>query len=146
MQDTQLKQQAIHIVANHTVKNAEYKGEICVMTVIDAKGYPQSSVITPAKSDGLQTLWFCSNLDSAKVAFLKQNNRTNVCFSSTEYSISLVGEVEILTDAQTKKDMWYKGVEDYYQNGVTDPLYCVLKFTAQNYDFFIEGKRVRGTI
>jgi len=45
-------------------------------------------------------------------------------FHKTKY-----GE-EVLTDAASKEEIWKKGDEMYYPLGVTDPDYCVLKFTA----------------
>lgn len=44
----------------------------------------------------------------------------------------LVGKMEILTDEETKKEIWRTGDTMFYKKGVTDPDYCVLKFTAQN--------------
>ena len=42
----------------------------------------------------------------------------------------LVGTMEVLTDQKTKNDIWRKGDTLFYKQGVTDPDYCVLKFTA----------------
>ena len=38
--------------------------------------------------------------------------------------------MEVLTDAKSKEMIWREGDEQYYPGGVTDPNYCVLKFTA----------------
>ena len=38
--------------------------------------------------------------------------------------------MEVLTDAASKEEIWETGDEMYYPLGVTDPDYCVLKFTA----------------
>lgn len=42
----------------------------------------------------------------------------------------LTGTMEVLQDAQIKKEIWRTGDTMYYREGVTDPDYCVLKFTA----------------
>lgn len=42
----------------------------------------------------------------------------------------LRGTMEILTDSTSKKMIWQEGDTMYYPEGVTDPDYCVLKFTA----------------
>ncbi len=42
----------------------------------------------------------------------------------------LVGTMEILEDEATKRAMWSPGDKVYYPGGVTDPDYCILKFTA----------------
>ena len=42
----------------------------------------------------------------------------------------LKGRVEVLTDHVSKEMIWREGDTMYYKEGVTDPDYCVLKFTA----------------
>ncbi len=42
----------------------------------------------------------------------------------------LRGRMEILTDAESRELVWRDGDEQYYPAGVTDPDYCVLRFTA----------------
>ena len=44
--------------------------------------------------------------------------------------IMLVGTMEVLEDAKTKQDIWRPGDSMFYKKGVTDPDYCVLRFTA----------------
>ena len=50
--------------------------------------------------------------------------------------IMLRGTMEVLTDAKSKEMIWHKGDEQYYSAGVTDPNYCVLKFTATDSRFY----------
>ena len=38
--------------------------------------------------------------------------------------------MEVLETADAKERIWRKGDTMYYKEGVTDPDYCVLKFTA----------------
>ncbi len=40
--------------------------------------------------------------------------------------------MEVLEDAAIKEEIWERGDTMYYPQGVTDPDYCVLKFTAQS--------------
>ena len=44
--------------------------------------------------------------------------------------------MEVLTDAKSKEMIWCEGDEQYYPGGVTDPNYCVLKFTATDGRFY----------
>jgi len=48
--------------------------------------------------------------------------------------------MEVLEDADSKEMIWQDGDTKYYENGVTDPDYCVLKFTAQNGRFYSNFK------
>ena len=43
----------------------------------------------------------------------------------------LTGTMEVLQDADSKKELWHEKDIIYYRQGVTDPDYCVLKFTAE---------------
>lgn len=47
----------------------------------------------------------------------------------------LTGTMEVLQDAEIKKEIWQIGDTLYYKEGVTDPDYCVLRFTA------VKGRR-----
>lgn len=42
----------------------------------------------------------------------------------------LTGTMEILMDTEIKKEIWQTGDSMFYKQGVTDPDYCVLKFTS----------------
>ena len=42
----------------------------------------------------------------------------------------LKGTMEVLEDPESKEMIWQEGDTMYYPLGVTDPDYCVLKFTA----------------
>lgn len=42
----------------------------------------------------------------------------------------LLGSMEVLEDSIYKEMIWREGDTMYYPEGVTDPDYCVLRFTA----------------
>lgn len=48
----------------------------------------------------------------------------------------LRGTMEVLTDAESKEMIWRDGDTEYYPEGVTDPDYCVLRFTAISGRFY----------
>jgi general stress protein 26 len=48
----------------------------------------------------------------------------------------LVGTMEVCEDAANKELIWQDGDTMYYKGGVTDPDYCVLKFTATKGRFY----------
>jgi general stress protein 26 len=52
----------------------------------------------------------------------------------------LKGKMEILQDAKSKKMIWKEGDEMYYPKGVSDPDFCVLKFTAQEGRYYSNFK------
>lgn len=43
----------------------------------------------------------------------------------------LTGEIEVLSDIESKKRLWWDGCERFYPLGVEDPDYSVLRFIAK---------------
>ena len=49
-------------------------------------------------------------------------------------------KMEVLTDQEAKNMIWRKGDTMFYKGGVTDPDYCVLKFTAESGRYYCDLK------
>lgn len=130
-------------------ENSVYRGEIdfgmCTLSLIDRQGYPTSSVITPSKSEGLRWLTFGTMLNENRAKRIALCNKASVCFSSSEYCINLVGDIEITTDAAIKQEMWYEGLSHHF-TGPDEPNYCVLKFTTKRYKLFLDFQEIEGTL
>lgn len=71
-------------------------------------------------------------VSSQKVSCFKKNPKASVYFIDRRFfrGVSLIGTMEVLETAEAKERIWRKGDTMYYKEGVTDPDYCVLKFTA----------------
>ena len=52
----------------------------------------------------------------------------------------LTGKMEVLTDQETKNAIWRRGDTLFYKQGVTDPDYCVIKFTAEKGRYYCDLK------
>jgi general stress protein 26 len=116
----------------------------CALALIDLDGYPTVSTISAAKADGINWLTFCTGLSSPKIDRINKCNRASVCFNSAEYNITWVGTIEILTDPDVKKEMWYGGLTGQF-SGPEDPGYCVLRFKTERYNLLVDWKEARGT-
>ena len=79
-----------------------------------------------------------TNTFSLRVAHYKANPKACIYFCDAEgfKGMMLRGTMEVLTDAASKERIWRDGDEQYYPGGVTDPNYCVLKFTATDGRFY----------
>ena len=124
---------------------AENMGVGVALSLLDQEGYPTTSTLSIAKADGIRQLTFGVALDSNKAKRAKANPRASVCIFDDDfekgayYNITLVGEIEILTDEATKKANWYEGLENHFPNGgINDPNYCVLKFATKRYKLWVE--------
>jgi len=120
-------------------------GGYAALALMDENGYPTASTLTIAKADGIKWLTFNTSLGRDSVKRINKCNRASVCVNSSEYNITLVGTVEILTDPDTKKDMWFPVMEGQW-SGPDDPEFCVLRFTTERYSLFVGYEEAKGTL
>ena len=103
------------------------------ISYIDDEGYPiTKAMLKPRERNGIKEIWFSTNTSSNKVKFYRNNNKASVYFMDKRFyrGVSLIGTVEVLETPEAKERIWERGDTLYYKEGVTDPDYCVLKFTA----------------
>jgi general stress protein 26 len=69
-----------------------------------------------------------------RVNKFKNNPRACVYFCDKRFfkRVMLLGTMMVLEDSQSKEMIWRDGDTLYYPLGVTDPDYCVLRFTTNN--------------
>ena len=109
------------------------KANTSFIAYVDDNGYPVTkAMLKPREREGIKTIWFSTNTSSQKVSCFKKNPKASVYFIDRRFfrGISLMGTMEVLETAEAKESIWRKGDTMYYKGGVTDPDYCVLKFTA----------------
>lgn len=100
---------------------------------IDAEGFPTiKAMLQPRRREGIRTFYFTTNTSSRRVSHYLRDNRACIYFCDRRFfrGAMLQGHMEVLTDARHKALIWQEGDTMYYPEGVTDPDYCVLKFTA----------------
>lgn len=132
---------------------AENMGAGVALTLMDSDGYPSTSCISISKADGITEILFGIGLSSSKGVRAKECNRASVCIfdddyeNNSYYNITLVGEVEIVTDPELKKDVWYEGLTEYFPQAAADPDYAVLRFTTKRYNLWVDmGEGLEGRI
>lgn len=110
------------------------KANMAIISYVDDQGFPISkAMLAPREREGIKVFWFTTNTSSNKVKFFKENSKASVYFVDKRFfrGVSLVGTVEVLETAEAKERIWREGDTMYYPEGVTDPDYCVLRFTAE---------------
>lgn len=116
-----------------TIGNMIDKSSMALISYIDGDGYPiTKAMLKPREREGIKTFWFTTNTSSNKVKFFRENPKASIYFVDKRFfrGVSLAGTVEVLETAEAKERIWREGDTMYYTEGVTDPDYCVLKFTA----------------
>jgi general stress protein 26 len=116
----------------------------CALTLMDTDNRPNTTTITPSKSEGIQWMTFCTGYGT-RTERIQFRSDACVCFNSSTYHISLKGKMEIINDPAVKKEMWYQGLANHF-SGPEDPNYVVLKFIADSYTLFIDWQSARGTL
>lgn len=116
-----------------TIGNIVDKQTVAFLGSIDQEGFPNiKAMLQPRNREGIRTFYFSTNTSSMRVAQFKENNRACVYFCDRRFfkGVMLKGTIEVLTDPASKEMVWMPGDTMYYKEGVTDPDYCVLRFTA----------------
>ena len=112
---------------------------VTYISSVDEEGFPcTKAMLSPRVREGIKTFYFTTNTFSIRVAHYKANPKASIYFCDAEgfKGMMLRGTMEVLTDAKSKEMIWCDGDEQYYPSGVTDPNYCVLKFTATDGRFY----------
>lgn len=135
----QLIQKASEIIQSNCNENG-----YCALTLMDTDGRPTATTITPAKAEGIQWIAFCTGYGT-RTERIQLCKDACVCFNSPKYHVSLKGSMEIITNADVKKEMWYEGMGKHF-GGPEDPGYVVLKFVADSYNLFIDWQSAKGKI
>ena len=117
-----------------TVGGMADKAKVVYLSYIDSRGFPTTrAMLAPREREGVRVFWFSTNTSSQKVAAFRRNPKGSIYFVDRLFfrGASLSGTVEVLEDPESKERLWRRGDTMYYSRGVTDPDYCVLKFTAE---------------
>ena len=118
-----------------TIGNLIDKQKTAFIASIDGDGFPNmKAMLSPRKRSGLREFWFSTNTSSMRVRQYLENPKACIYFYDRRFfrGVMLKGTMEVLEDDAIKEEIWETGDKLYYPKGVTDPDYCVLKFTARN--------------
>jgi len=126
-----------------TIGNLIDKQSVCVIASVDEEGFPNvKAMLEPRRREGIKTFLFSTNTSSMRVAQYRENPKASLYFFERRYfrGVMLKGTMEVLEDAATKEMIWKESDIQYYPQGVTDPDYCVLRFTAESGRYYANYK------
>lgn len=121
--------------AEKMIGNLIDKQKVALISSVDDKGYPNTKAMLPPRiREGIKIFYFSTNTSSMRVGQYKANPKACIYFFDKRFfcGVMLTGIMEVLEDTDSKEMIWREGDTMYYSKGVTDPDYCVLKFTAHN--------------
>ncbi len=115
------------------------KQKISLISSVDEEGYPATrALIQPVLIDG-NDIYFATYTSSRKVQHYRNNSKACVYFYQTGRNyegVELKGNMIVLTDQSIKDRFWKTFFKRFYKKGVTDPDYCILKFTGFEAQWF----------
>ncbi len=126
-----------------TIGNIIDKVTVSIVGSVDENDFPNAkAMLPPRRREGIKYLYFTTNTSSMRVKQYANNPKACVYFFNQRFfkGVMLKGTMEVLQDHISKEMIWKDGDEMYYPKGVTDPDYCVLKFTAQSARYYSDFK------
>ena len=126
-----------------TIGNLIDKQSVSFISSVDAGGFPNTkAMLPPRKREGIKIFYFTTNTSSMRVEQYRKNPKACIYFCDKRFfrGVMLKGMVEVLEDSASKEMIWQEGDTMYYPKGVTDPDYCVLKFTAETGRYYSNFK------
>ena len=111
------------------------KQKTAFVASVDEEGFPNiKAMFMPRKIEG-NCFYFSTNTSSMRAQQFLKNEKASIYFyqrSRYRYEgLMLTGKMEVLQDPEIKKEIWRSGDTMFHKQGVDDPDYCVLKFTAE---------------
>ncbi|MBP5577824.1 MAG: pyridoxamine 5'-phosphate oxidase family protein [Treponema sp.] len=119
--------------------------KVAFICSVDAEGFPNvKAMLRPRKVDSFKEFYFSTNTSSMRVKQYLENPKASIYFyhkGLIRYQgVMLKGTMEVLTDQKSKDMIWRRGDSLFYKKGVTDPDYCVLKFSASSGRYYCDLK------
>lgn len=123
----------------------ELVGKCSVMFVssINEKGYPRTCCVNKLKDKGFRDIYFVTSKRSekqGKAKHFESNTKSSICFQNDGDSLTLVGEVEIISDKQTMQELWNESDKVFFPKGIDDPKIRFIHFHTLEATFWIKHK------
>lgn len=130
---------------NSTIGNLIDKVSVSIISSIDDEGFPNSkAMLPPRKREGIKHIYFTTNTSSMRVGQYEKNPKACIYFFDKRFyrGVMLKGTMSVLHGGAIKEEIWREGDERYYPQGLDDPDYCVLCFTAKEGRYYSNFKSV----
>lgn len=116
---------------------------VMFVTSVNENGYPRTCCVAKLRSEGFRDLWFVTSKRSktqGKVTHFETNTKSSVCFRDGGDSLTLVGDVTIITDRAEAERLWNENDRPFFPKGIDDPKIRFIRFHTREATFWIEGK------
>lgn len=116
---------------------------VVTLASVNEKGYPRVCAVTKVRNNGFAEVYFMTSKRShlhGKATHFEQNTKASICYCLDGDSVTLIGDVEIITDPDEKRQFEEDCDRNFFKKGIEDPRCYVLRFRTVEATFWIEGK------
>lgn len=110
-----------------------------IISSVGEDGFPATRALIQPVLIEENVIWFATYTSSRKVRHYLANPKACVYFyekGRNFQGVELKGTMEVCTDQATRTRFWKPFFTRFYRKGVTDPDYCILKFTGFEAQWF----------
>ena len=132
-----------------TISNLIDKVNVSIISSVDEEGYPNTkAMLKVRKREGIKRFYFTTNTSSLRTQQYLKNAKACIYFFDPRFvrGVMLIGTMEVLQDHETKESIWRFGDTLYYRQGIDDPDYSVLRFTATSGRYYANFKTESFTV
>lgn len=117
------------------ISNLLDEENVCFIGSVNEEGFPNiRAFLQPRKREGIETIYFSTNTSTNKIKHFQLQNKSCVyVYNANKFQGALlIGTMEVLKEQYYKEMLWQTGDELYYQQGIADLDYCILRFTTNS--------------
>lgn len=115
------------------------RSEIVILASVNPEGCPRPVPMSKVRSEGYSTVWMATGMSSLKTKDFLHDPKAGLCIYENGNSLVFTGEVDVITDAGTKQEMWQEWFINHFPGGPADPGYVLLRFRGHHVTFWIDG-------
>lgn len=108
---------------------------VSFISSVDEDGYPNTkAMLPPVKREGIKVFYWHTNTSSIRIKQYRKNPKACIYFYDKRFflGVMLKGKMEVLEDKKIKKEIWQDEFTLYYREGINDPDFIIIRFTAEN--------------
>jgi len=109
---------------------------IATLTYADDAGRLVSTPMGTQDFENPSTIWFITELDTDKVAAIRQRPSVNIAYASDKGWVSLAGHAVVSEDRAKLEDLWDPSVSAFMKGDAQDPNNGLLEITADTAEFW----------
>ncbi|MFW5473390.1 pyridoxamine 5'-phosphate oxidase family protein [Knoellia sp. CPCC 206450] len=109
---------------------------IATLTYVDDAGRLVSTPMGTQDFEDPGTVWFITELDTDKVAAIRQRPEVNVAYASDKGWVSLAGRATVSTDRAKLEELWDPSVSAYMEGDAQTPDNGLLEITAATAEYW----------